>query len=61
MITIWRGTAAECRGEPDCRVAVCDQSSSAGTKLNLRLLRQLQGVLNLDAEITNRALELSVT
>ena len=36
----------------------CDQSGSAGAELHLYLLPQLQGVLHLDAKVTNRALEL---
>jgi hypothetical protein len=42
------------------KLAICDQSGSAGAKLHLCLFRQLQGVLHLDAKISDGALELGV-
>jgi hypothetical protein len=41
-------------------LTIFDQSGSAGAKLHLCLLRQLQGVLHLDAKISDGALELGM-
>ena len=41
-------------------LAIFDQSGSAGAKSHLCLVRQLQGVLHLDAKISDGALELGM-
>ncbi len=55
--------ARTCSPEADVSrmiLAIFDQSGSAGKELHLCLLRQLQGVLHLDAKISDGDLELGM-